>query len=261
MAKYFKYKVILSDLDGVLWRGNKVLSENVEVLKFLISKKNIKIYFTTNNSTKSRAEYMYKLKNLGFTITINNIITSGSLTAQILKEKYGKISVYVIGEKGLYEELKIRKLKIARKNPKAVIVGLDRRLTYKKLAKALDYILEGALFIATNTDATLPVNNKVAPGAGSIVAALVEASGRKPDMIIGKPEPWMYLEVLKREKVDKERVLVIGDRLDTDILGATRLGIDSLLVLTGVTSRDHLRKASVKPKYVCTNLKCLLEMF
>ncbi|MCD6113837.1 MAG: HAD-IIA family hydrolase [Thermoprotei archaeon] len=256
----FKYKVILSDLDGVLWRGSKVLYENIEVLKTLANEMNIKIYFTTNNSTKSREEYVSKLKSLGFTVTTDYVITSGSLTAKILREKYGEISVYVIGEKGLYEELAMRNLGIARRRkPEAVVVGLDRKLTYKKLAKALDYILNGSLFVATNTDATLPTNGKVIPGAGSIVAALIEASGKKPDMIVGKPEPWMYLEVLKRESISKDKVLVIGDRLDTDILGANRLGIDSLLVLTGVTSKTDLAKSSTKPKYVCNNLKCLLN--
>ncbi len=256
----FKYRVILSDLDGVLWRGNKVLHENVDVLKTLAKTMNVKIYFTTNNSTRSRKDYVTKLKSLGFSISINNVITSGSLTAKILREKYGGISVYVIGEKGLYEELTMSGLKIVkRKQPKAVVVGLDRKLTYRKLAKALNFILNGALFIATNTDATLPINNGVIPGAGSIVAALVEASGRKPDVIVGKPEPWMYLEVLKRENVDKNEVLVIGDRLDTDILGAYRLGIDSLLVLTGVTSEKDVERKPFKPKYICTNLKCLLD--
>jgi len=250
---------VLSDLDGVLWRGSKVLYENVEVLKTLANEMNVKIYFTTNNSTKSRKEYVSRLKNLGFIATIDYVITSGSLTAKILREKYGEISVYVIGEKGLYEELATRNLRISRRKPEAVIVGLDRKLTYKKLAKALDYILNGSLFVVTNTDATLPTNGKVIPGAGSIVAALIKASGKKPDMIIGKPEPWMYLEVLKRESISKDKVLVIGDRLDTDILGAKRLGIDSLLVLTGVTSKTDLEKASIKPKYVCENLKCLLN--
>ena len=259
---YFKYKVILSDLDGVLWRGSKVLYENVEVLRTLLNKMNVKIYFTTNNSTRSRREYVDRLKSLGFTVTIDNVITSGSLTAKILREKYGKISVYVIGERGLHEELSIRNLRVVkRKKPKAVVVGLDRRLTYGKLAKALDYIINGALFIATNTDATLPTNGRVIPGAGSIVAALIEASGKKPDMIIGKPEPWIYLEVLERENVSKDEVLVIGDRLDTDILGAKKLGVDSLLVLTGVTSKNDLENSSIKPEYVCTNLKCLLNDF
>ncbi len=252
----FKYKVVLSDIDGVVWRGDKVLWENVSALKLLMEKFNVKIYFTTNNSTKTRANYLKKLLSIGIKTTIDNIITSASLTAEIIRRNYGKVKVYVIGEEGLRTELLLKGISIVkRKKPDMVVVGLDRRITYNKLAKALDFILEGALFIATNTDATLPIGNKVVPGAGAIVAALSKALGRKPDMIVGKPEPWMYLEVLKRADVGKNDVLVIGDRLDTDIKGAMKLGIDSLLVLTGVASKKDLEKSSIKPTYVSNSLK------
>ncbi len=135
---------------------------------------------------------------------------------------------------------------------------MDRGFNYEKLRRASSLVREGAYFIATNRDPTLPTEEGIIPGAGSIVAAIEVASGRQADVTIGKPEPYLYELALNDLDANRGEVLAIGDRLDTDIEGAARAGIDSALVLTGVASLEDVKRSTAKPRYV---LRSLLDMF
>lgn len=251
---FVNYRVLLVDLDGVLWRGNKILWKNIEALR--IWQNLVEIFYTTNNSTRHRKFYVKRIKNLGLKADINHVITSGSMVAELLSKKYGKGNAYVIGEEGLIEELKSVGIEFAdNANVKYLIVGLDRKLTYEKLCKGLRALMNGAIFIATNEDATVPINDTLYPGAGSIVAALKVASNMFPEIVAGKPSPWMYLKVIEKTRIKIKEMLVIGDRIDTDIIGANRLNIDSLLVLTGVTESKDLENINIKPTYVMNTLQ------
>ncbi|MEM3944829.1 MAG: HAD hydrolase-like protein, partial [Thermofilaceae archaeon] len=132
----------------------------------------------------------------------------------------------MVGEEGLVEELEREGIELTDpQHAECLVVGIDRHLTYQKLADALKCLNHGALFVATNEDPTLPVEDGVLPGAGAIVAALERASGRKPDVVIGKPSSTMFEMVLEEKRLDPSKTLVVGDRIDTDIAGAKRLGI------------------------------------
>lgn len=232
-----KPKLLIVDLDGVVWLGGKPIRENVEAL-IKLQDGGFKLHFITNNSTASRLHYAIRLGNLGIKASPDNITTSGRAASLWLRENHGKLKAYVIGEEGLVDELLTEGHEIVSRGheAEAVIVGLDRRLCYDKLAEALKALLRGALFIATNTDNVLPTEEGPIPGAGSIVEALKTASNREPDFIAGKPNPWILEVALRGYGVSVNDSIVIGDRVDTDIEMALRAGAKPVLVLTGVAS-------------------------
>jgi Predicted sugar phosphatases of the HAD superfamily len=140
-----------------------------------------------------------------------------------------------------------------------IVVGLDRKLTYRKLEEALRCLIRGALFVATNRDPTLPTERGLAPGAGAIVSALEAAAGREADMVIGKPSTYMYELALREHRIEPATALAVGDRLDTDVEGAKRAGLAAALVLTGATGLRELERARVKPDYVLASIRDLFE--
>jgi 4-nitrophenyl phosphatase len=225
--------VLVVDLDGVVWIGGKAIEANVRALRRL--QEHMRIYYVTNNSTKSRPEYASKLRSLGLEAWESNVITSGRAATLWLKRFTKARNVYLIGEEGLKWELEVEGYHVVDRGleAEAVVVGLDRRLTYHKLAEALKALLRGAYFIATNPDHILPEEETPIPGAGAIIAALETASKRKPDVIAGKPNPWILVSTLG--DIDYSRVAVVGDRVDTDVELALRIGAKPILTLTGVT--------------------------
>ena len=260
--EFERYKVFIFDIDGVIWIGGKPLPQASKTLRTLI-KYGKRVILLTNNSTRSREEYYSKLKKLCNELSINDIITSGYATATFLRSEFGKLRLYVIGEMGLARELVLQGHVLLSEDAKqsfidAVVVGLDRQLHYSRLSKGLRAILNGSLFIATNEDPTVPAENGVEPGAGAIIAALSVAARRRPDYVIGKPNKYIFEIALKGVAVPRDEVLVIGDRIDTDIVGAKSIGAASALTLTGVTSEHELKMSDIKPDYV---LKSLNDLF
>ena len=240
--------LILSDMDGVVWRGSKIIRENAEWLREAIET-GVKVVFVTNNSTRSRRVYAERLSNaLGIDVGVESVITSGYATAVWLKRRYGPSRTIVVGEDGLIEEMVLQGHLVL--NPydpvrcpvDFVVVGMDRGLNYAKLAATHEAIRRcGAELIATNPDTTYPVENGDHPGAGSVLAFLTTSTGRKPAAIIGKPyEPIAEVAVPSREYGD---VLIIGDRCDTDIEWGRKLGAKTVLVLTGLTKDPNACKA------------------
>ncbi|MFH1825034.1 MAG: phosphoglycolate/pyridoxal phosphate family phosphatase [Candidatus Firestonebacteria bacterium] len=255
------------DLDGVLYRENKVIKGAKEVIKYLKGKGH-KIVYATNNSTLSRDDYVMKLSKMGFSCNVNDIMTSGYATGLYLKENSKKCKkVFIIGGKGLYQELTSCGFKIIREFDKIkkvdyVIVGLDRKFTYNKLEKAFDFIGQGAKLIATNKDTTYPGRNKIFPGGGSIVACVESATGIN-SFVIGKPSSYMLKEILKRTGFSPKDTIIVGDRLDTDILFGKTLKTKTVLVLTGITKLNKLKdvKREHKPDYVLKSVVDLRKIF
>ncbi len=244
MAKPSRYRALLVDMDGVLWRGQEPIEENLQVLRTL----DLPMVFLTNNSTTTRARYLERLRALGLQVPETHVLTSGYAAALWLKRR-GITRTFVIGEEGITAELQALEIAFEVRpeavlqegyQPEAVVVGLDRSLSYHKLWAGQRSILQGALFVATNTDATYPTETGPAPGAGTVVSALQTACGREPHIVIGKPQPQMFRLALEILKAEPDQVLMIGDRWDTDIVGARKLKIPALLVLTGVTSAEEV---------------------
>jgi len=239
-----KFSTILCDMDGVVWREGEVIWENVEGLRRL-KNRGKKLIFITNNSSKKWTDYAKRLEILG--IEADVIITSSTATANYLINM-GIKRVYAIGEEGLFWALESVGIKLCDEKPEAVVVGIDRNFNYEKLKRASNFVYFGTFFVATNLDAHIREGNGILPGAGSIVSAISYASGRKPDVVIGKPNRYMF------EGLDLKDGVLIGDNLETDILGGKNVGIPTILVLTGVHNLDDVEKLGIEPDFFAENL-------
>lgn len=224
-------ELIIFDLDGTLWRGNDPISGTPEALNSL-RQKAVQIRFLTNNSSVSSLDVAEKLRSMGFIADPGEVMCSGPYAADVCRSR-GIDQVYVIGGLGL--ERSFGDFRAPDANADAVVVGIDREFTYDKCNQALQYILRGAAFIATNRDATYPMEQgRIVPGAGAIVASIEAASGVEAE-VLGKPNPGMILEILEKAGVIPGNCLVVGDRLDTDIKAGWAAGCQTALVLTGAT--------------------------
>lgn len=250
----------IMDLDGVVYRGNRVIPSAREfILK--VRRRGDRVVFFTNNSLYTPEEYVQRLRSMGIDSSTEDIYTSGELAAKYLEEK-GIHKVLAIGEKGLKMALRKRGIEIRENTEEVegVIVGLDRRFNYHKLTLAHKAILRGVIFVATNTDATLPVEEGSLPGAGSIISAIKESTGKEP-VVIGKPHTQGLNLILQQRGWKKEETVIIGDRWETDILLGKNSGIKTVLVLTGVTQKKNLSSlpSSQLPDRVVQSLPELLH--
>jgi len=230
-------RAVLLDVDGVLYRGERVFPEAQAFVTFL-RERGIPFAYLTNNSTLSAGAYAARLRERGFPASPSQVVGSAETAAQVLSRRFpDRPPVLVVGEQGLVETLRAYQFPLVDRadDAKIVVAGMDRSITYPKLAEATYALRAGATFIGTNPDRTYPTERGLAPGAGSIIAALVAASDRQPT-IVGKPEAPIFRLALQRLGTTPDITLMIGDRLDTDIAGARRLGMRTALVLTGVVS-------------------------
>jgi len=247
--------VYVFDLDGVLYLGDTAIPHAADAVRRLEAQNKL-VYFLTNNSGRTRADYQEKLMQVnGLDIAESQIFTSAYATALYLRAlgASGR-TVFVIGEAGLASEMEavggLRAVRVPDSVPFTdidyVVVGIDRQFTYDKLRFAHAAITRGhAQFIATNRDSTFPMEVGEIPGGGSLVAALATAAGREP-LTIGKPETHAYEAILQAANAPAAQSVMIGDRLDTDIAVGNRAGAKTVLVLTGVTSAAQAR-AAVSP--------------
>lgn len=252
-----KLKGFLIDLDGSIYRGKMPLHYSKEFIEFL-RESNLKFIFLTNNSTQMPIEYVRKLENMNIKAYENEILTSGIATATYLSKLKKRGKAYVIGEDALKKAIIDHGWIIDDEDVDAVVVGLDRNFNFEKLKRANLLIRSGAKFIATNPDKTFPSEDRIDPGAGSLVAAVSAASEKKP-IVIGKPSHYIGKIALSILNLKSEEVGVIGDRLDTDILFGYKLKSKTFLLLTGVTQKDDLKKSKVKPDFVFEDLEKLTK--
>lgn len=250
-------KALIIDLDGVLWKDHEPIG-NLPAIFSRISVHGWQFAFATNNSMNTPEFYRKKLADFGVQLHNPIIVTSPLAVAFALKKRYpAGGAVHIVGEKGLRETLQQAGFVDTDGKPLAVVAGMDRSITYAKLKKAARLIRDGVWFIGSNPDKTYPTPEGLAPGAGSILAALEAASGVSP-MIVGKPSPTLFEAAREQLGSRPEETLVIGDRLDTDILGGQRAGMKTALVLSGVTSQDELEKWQPKPDLVAPSLAVLI---
>ena len=264
MKNLKKYKAILFDGDGVLWKKNQPLPGLQEIFE-LISKINIQWALITNNNTYTVEDCLDKLTGFGIPAKPHNVYTSSTAAAKYILDKYGQDSrLHVIGVRGLTKTLEDAGFKFSQGEEipagdvKAVVAGMDPLLTYQKVTTAVRLILEGAEFIATNTDGTYPTPDGIYPGTGMVIGALHYSSGVEPQ-ITGKPHPFIFRTALQALGVQCGETLMVGDRLNTDILGAGQVGIDTAAVLTGITSLDEISHSDIKPDFIFEDLISLRE--
>jgi 4-nitrophenyl phosphatase len=229
-------KAILMDLDGVVYRGRRPVHEAPEFIDRW-QKRNVHFAFITNRSGRKRLDIVAHLREIGVECRPEQVLTSATVTASHL----GQGSVYAIGGDGLLEELHLQGLNFTEQNPDYVVVGGDPLITYDKLVTAVRLIIGGAQFVATNADRLVDTETGVVPGNGAIVHAVAYATGIQPQ-IIGKPEPLIIMEAIKRLGVSKDKVLLVGDNLETDVEAGRRAGVQTVHLLTGISSGRHVTK-------------------
>lgn len=254
-------KAWIFDMDGVLYVGTNALPGTNELLDALTLRER-QFMMATNNSMATPEAYERKLAAMGMHVPADAVLTSALATRDYLLRTLPPDSgIFVIGMPSLREQLfdgtPFHPVQFGEEDPAALVIGLDINFTYDKLKQGMHALQGGALFIATNADTTLPTENGLVPGAGSIVAALAAASGRKP-IVIGKPETPMLEDAMMRMGVSPSETVMIGDRLDTDILAGYRAGTTTVLVLTGVSTRDDLIMADALPDLIVSDLPSLV---
>src|SRR5512143_4004873 len=246
-------RYLITDMDGVLWRGREPLPGLVEFFQFL-RQQAIRFVCATNNASTLPEKLAERLQGWGADVTAEEIVTSSIATAEYLADTFpAGARLYVVGMEGLRMPLLQKGFEIAEHDVAAVVAGIDWQLTYDHLKRAALNIRAGAKFIGTNGDRTFPSSEGIIPGAGAILAAIETGTGVKP-IVMGKPESPLYETALKRMHAVPEQTLVLGDRLETDILGAVRLGLKSALVLSGVTTRAQLTASDYQPDWVFADI-------
>ncbi|QKE74030.1 TIGR01457 family HAD-type hydrolase [Arthrobacter citreus] len=248
-----QYKGYLIDLDGTMYRGEEQIEEASHFIKAL-KEKNIPYLFVTNNSTRRPEQVADKLNSFNIPTTKEQVFTTSNATANFIKEKKTDATVYMIGEEGLEFALEEVGLTITDENPDFVVSGLDRDINYEKLAKACIAVRNGATFISTNGDIAIPTERGLLPGNGSLTSVIAVSTTVKP-IFIGKPEAIIMEQALKVLGVAKEDTLMIGDYYDTDIMAGINTGVDTLIVHTGVTTREMLSNYEKQPTYSVDSLE------
>jgi len=241
------------DMDGVLWRADQPLCDLTSLFNKFGAHK-IKVTFATNNATKTLDEYILKFQKMGVGIDSEQIVTAAMATSNLLKEKFPSGGpIYIMGSPALEKELRNNGFYCSETDPQAVVVGMDRELTYEKLNKTTGLVRTGLPFYGTNPDVTYPTPEGLSPGAGACIAAVEISSGVKAIMA-GKPNPYLFTTAMQKMNSIPEETLVIGDRLETDILGGFRAGCKTALVLTGVSSSADVESWDPKPDLILRNI-------
>lgn len=245
------------DMDGVLYRGNTPIEGAREFIDFL-RRSGISFLLLTNNSSRTVKQYVAKLGGMGITVRERDILTCAEAAGAYLEQIAPPGSrVYAVGEDGIRFALESRGFVLSDDaNAAYVVAGIDRQFTYAKLATAVLAIRAGAAFIGTNPDRTYPTEVGLMPGAGAVLAAIEVASDVAP-LIIGKPESAIFDLALTRLKATPETTAMLGDRLETDILGGNRLGMVTILLMSGVTDADQLAASSLVPDMVFDHIGAL----
>ena len=250
---------LIMDMDGVLWRGSEPLPGLNAFFDFLHAQ-DIPYAMATNNSSKSVAEYMAKLAGFGVEVPPERIITSAVATARYVQKQKPGARVHVVGMPGLSQTMRDYGLTVADSDVDYVIVGIDWEVTYAKLAVATRLVRQGATLIGTNPDLTFPTAEGINPGAGSLIAA-VEAASEQRAIVIGKPNRALFEMAIEAVGTPPARTAMLGDRLETDILGAQRAGLRTILVCTGIHTRADLPASEVQPDFVFDDLPDLLRQW
>lgn len=251
-----RIRTFLVDLDGVVYTGNTPIPGAAAFFEFL-SQTGRRFQCITNNSTLTAAQYVAKLAAMNIPVDETQVLTSPQATAVYLGERLGPgARIFPIGEEGLARALLDAGFRLVDHDPDAVVCGLDRRLTYDRLAGACFAIRAGAPFVATNPDLALPTERGFLPGNGATIAYLHAATGIAP-VVIGKPEATMLRIAMERSAARPEETAIVGDGLLTDMHAGERAGVTRILVLTGVTSRADLDTPPMPPDFIFDDLPAL----
>ncbi len=244
-------------MDGVIYRSSQLIPGAVEFIQ-LLTRWDIPFLFLTNNSQRTRRDVATKLKRMGFPVEERHIFTCAMATARFLARQKAGGTAYVIGEGGLLTALHRNGYSVVDKSPDYVVVGEGRTLSFEMLEHAVQMVLGGAKLIATNLDPNCPTQSGMRPGCGAIVSLIEVATGIKA-FSVGKPSPVMMRIARKELGMATSETIMIGDTMETDILGGVQMGYRTVLVLTGTMSRDDLARYAFQPDIVVDSIADLCD--
>lgn len=257
-VKNHKINALILDMDGVIWRSYQPIG-NLPWVFQTTQALGLKVALATNNSSKTRGKYLQKLADLGVTIQPEQIFTSSTAMAYLLKKRFPQGGpLFIIGEEGLLQPLTEAGFYHQEEAVLAVVAGLDRKFSFELLSKATFLIRSGLPFYGTNPDRSFPTPKGLGPGAGAIMAA-IEAATDVPPIIAGKPSEKMIQPVLEYLGVAPENALIVGDRIETDILSGQNAGCQTALLLSGVSTLEDYQNCDPKPDYVAQDLQALIQ--
>ncbi len=252
-----KKRGFICDMDGVLYHGNKMLPGAVEFIQWL--QKNQKEYlFLTNNSGMTCRELHQKMRRLGVDVPENHFYTSALATAEFLRTQAPGCSAFVIGEAGLLNALYNAGITMNDVNPDYVVVGEGRNYSLESLTKAVNLVLAGAKLIGANADVSGNIEDGIAPACRALIAPVEMATGKQA-YFCGKPNPLMMRTGLRLLGCHSDEAVIIGDRMDTDIIAGTESGVDTVLVLTGVSDKETVKSFAYQPTEILDSIGCIVR--
>jgi HAD superfamily hydrolase (TIGR01450 family) len=255
LSRLASIRLFLLDMDGTVYLGDKLLPGAVEFIE-LLAAHNINYLFLTNNSSKHRDQYAEKLAHFGLAVSPDKIFTSGEATAIYLHRARPGAKIYLVGTPALEEEFRNHGFELVdadAETPDYAVLGFDTTLTYQKLWRLCDLVRAGVPYIATHPDFNCPIPGGFMPDIGAMMALVEASTGRRPDVIIGKPNQPMIAAVVERTATPVDKICMVGDRLYTDIaLGAA--GVTTVLVLSGEAQPEDIPSAPHPPDFVMQNL-------
>ncbi len=253
------FKGVMLDMDGTFYMGHVLLPGALELLAYL-NERGIPFSFMTNNSSKSVEDYRKKLMGLGVREEDARVYTSGVATIDyILRHQPGK-KVFVMGTQSLMQSFLDAGIALDEDEPDLVVLGYDTELTYPRLTQFCDFVRAGLPYFATHPDVNCPVLGGYAPDIGAMMALIESSTGRQADLILGKPNPGIVEGLALKWGLEHDEILMVGDRLYTDIMLGKTAGVKTALVLTGEAKRSDLEKVDHQPDWVVEDLFGLIEV-
>ncbi len=248
----------LLDMDGTFYLSDRLLEGALSFIHLLREQKK-EFLFLTNNSSKQGRQYAEKISRLGLPVAEESVLTSGEATALYLSEEHRGADIYLVGTPPLEDEFRQHGFHLVDKDPQFLVLGFDTTLTYQKLWALCDFVRAGVPYIATHPDFNCPTENGFMPDVGAMIAFVKAATGREPDLVVGKPNRRIVDAAAAKLKLHVNELAMIGDRLYTDIALGPASGIITILVLSGETKIEDLENSPFQPDYIFENLAGVVD--
>ncbi len=251
-------RCFLLDMDGTFYLGERLVDGALRFVNGL-RQRGTQFLFLTNNSSKDGAQYAEKITRLGLPITPDRILTSGQATALHLGRTRPGARLYVVGTPALEAEFRRAGFTLDDRSPEAVVLGFDTTVTYAKLWRLCDLVRAGLPYLATHPDLNCPTETGYMPDAGALMALVAASTGRQPDAVIGKPNPFMVAAAADHAGIPPDRMCMIGDRLYTDIALGAAAGLPTILVLSGESRAEDVAESPHQPDFVFEHLGAVAD--
>lgn len=243
----------LLDMDGTFYLGDRLLEGALRFID-LLHDQNKKFLFLTNNSSRHRSQYAQKINRLGLPIAEDAVLTSGEATALYLRDQHPRAKIFLVGTPSLEDEFRQYGFTLVHQDPQFLVLGFDTTLTYQKLWDLCDFVRAGVPYIATHPDFNCPTETGFMPDVGAMIAFVNAATGRIPDLVVGKPNRLIVDAAAIKMSLRVDQLAMIGDRLYTDIALGQTSGITTILVLSGETKLEDVKSSPYRPDYTFENL-------